>query len=92
MLAVWAIYAGLLVGDTLRRDQKIDQAATAIDQVTTTVLQQRERRRNEAVDMALRRIFTDKLELPRKWDWTVYLYDSEQDLLVPAWPTPSRSR
>lgn len=80
-ITVWTICAGLLVADTLRRDQKIDQA-------TTAVVQKRERRRNEAIDMALRRIFVGELELPRKWDWTVYLYDSEQGLLVPAWPTP----
>lgn len=80
-LALWALCAGFLVGDTLRRDRKIDQATTAL-------VQKRERRRNEAVDMALRRIFVGELELPRKWDWTVYLYDSEKDLLVPAWPIP----
>lgn len=81
LLAGWTACACLLVSDTLRRDQKIDQA-------TTAVIQQRERRRNEAIDMALRRIFVGELELPRKWDWTVYLYDSEQDLLVPVWPIP----
>lgn len=80
-VAVWALCAGFLVADTLRRDQKIDQA-------TTAVIQQRERRRNEAIDMALRRIFVGELELPRKWDWTVYLHDSELNLLVPVWPTP----
>lgn len=80
-LVLWTLSAGVLVGETLRRDRKIDQATTAL-------VQKRERRRNEAVDMALRRIFVGELELPRKWDWTVYIYDSEQDLLVPAWPTP----
>lgn len=81
LMIIWLLCAVILAVDTAQRDDRIKQA-------TSSVIQQRERRRNEAIDMALRRIFTSKLELPRKWDWTVYVFDDEKGVLLPAWPRP----
>jgi len=37
----------------------------------------------------LRRIFNvGSINLKSKYDWTVFVYDDERDLLVPWWPAP----
>ena len=79
--SIWAVCALQLAIDTFRRDRKIDQ-------VTSAALEQRLRRRNQAVDMALRGILEADPEWPNGWTWTVYLFDSERRLLIPSWPVP----
>lgn len=86
LLILFAVAATVLVVDGLRRDRSIEQN---IERTADVLVQQRRRQRNVAMDMAFRRMFNvGKIELRRKYDWTVFVFDDAQQLLVPVWPIP----
>lgn len=89
---VWVACAAVLAVDNRRRDDRRDQAlddvASALFPEPDTPAAQRRDLRIESIDLAFRNIFAPDFEFPRKWSWTVFLFDSEVDLLVPIWPTP----
>jgi len=82
---LWVGAAAVFSVDGVRRDRNLDANMEA---AAGTIAQTRQRRRNAAVDAALRQILSPREQLGRKWEWTVYVFDSERNLLVPVWPTP----
>jgi hypothetical protein len=86
LFAVFVAAALTIVVDGHRRAREIENS---IRLGAGSAVQQRQRQRIAAMETAFRRIFNvGSIELRKKYTWTVFVYDEERNLLVPAWPTP----
>lgn len=78
---IWIVAAALIVRDGLIRDRRID---TLSEESRT----KRNLIRTQASDAAFAGMLDPQHAFPRKWDFTIYVFDEEQSLLVPSWPPP----
>ena len=81
LIVLWLAAAILVVVTGVRRDR-------GIEKINAETIAQRERRREEALDAALRGLLHPDREFSMKWEWTVYIDDADREVLTPAWPRP----
>ena len=88
LMASWVVAAGYLVYDQVSRNIRSDGTYDAIDKLAVETRVRLRRQAADARDAAFQGFLTPDYWFPRKWSWTVYLYDEESELLSPTWPAP----
>ena len=67
--------------DGLVRDRRIDTLSEE-SRIKRNLIQ------TQASDAAFTGMLNSQHPFPRKWAFTIYVFDEEQSLLVPSWPRP----
>lgn len=78
----WAVAGGVIVRDGLLQGARIDR-------LTEESRLKRNTLRTQALQDAYEGMLTADIRFPRKWEFTIYVYDEEEGLLVPSWPAPA---
>lgn len=91
LFSAWMLAAGILVVDQVRRNSRSDRSFDALDDLTADERQQQRQLALDARAATMRAFLTPDFWFPRKWDWTVYLYDETIDMLTPLWPHDANS-
>lgn len=87
LLAALFVAASVVIAiDSYRRWNSLEKN---IERSADVAVQQRRRQRNTAMHVAFKRIFNvGSIMLPRKYEWTVFIYDEKRNVLIPSWPSP----
>lgn len=88
LLISWVVSAVVIVVDQTKRNDRSDKAFESVDKLTVEKRMSLQQQAKDARDSSIELFLTKGSWFKKKWEWTVYIYDPETDLLSPFWPAP----
>ena len=89
LLVSWLVAAGFFIYDQADRNQRSDETFDQVAGMTNDTHDRLKRQAEDAREASFEAFLTVDYWFPRKWNWTVYLYDEDTNELSPAWPAPA---
>lgn len=86
LMISWVLAAAFIVTDQVQRNKRSDESIDNFNSLTDTTRVRLKRQADDARAAAFDGFLKPDYWFPRKWNWTVYLYDEETHLLSPFWP------
>ncbi len=88
LLVSWVVSAVVIVVDQAKRNERSDKTFETVDKLTADTRSRLQQQAEDARDTSIERFLTQDYWFKKKWEWTIYIYDHETELLSPIWPAP----